>query len=382
MATNQRAGIIAKYAKEFGPILQSPFSPSTAVAPAGSAGSWGFSALPTLPTLPSLPSLSSLSSLPSLPSLPAISTVTGMSISSSGGYALQFFFYFFLYGLVLFLMLILIHYAVYPMFQFVPGGKGIIPITTTTDYSMYWNAGMQPITPAPDRSILADSLINYKFENQYSVSIDICLTDLTGKSGLDRLIFYSSTSPFDPTTSLQSGAVANGIASQFSNKSTGVSMICYVDDSTNDVIVTYFLNAGDGSTVQRSSFPIQNIPLYTPFRIMIAYDTNIFTVYYNGLQVSQTSVGGTSPQNPGKSQIFYANTRTGKCGYVQTLMLWSRAVHQEELAGVKVALTPISKFAMPKFTPGSGPDTCGNSMLTDLTSIWANSPSPTPVPSA
>ena len=382
MATNQRAGIIAKYAKEFGPILQSPFSSSTPVAPGVfSAGSGASSASWFLPTLPSLPSLPTL---PTLPSLPTISTVTGMSLSSSGGYALQFFFYFFLYGLVLFLMLILVHYAVYPVFQFVPGGKGIIPITTTTDYSMYWNKGIQPITAAPDRSITADSLINYKFENQYSVSIDICLTDLTGKSGLDRLIFYSSTSPFDPTTSsLQSGAVANGIASQFSNKSTGVSMICYVDDNTNDIIVTYFLNAGDGSKVQRSSFPIQNIPLYTPLRIMIVYDTNIFTVYYNGLQVSQTSVGGTSPQNPGKNEIFYANTRTGKCGYVQTLMLWSRAVHQEELAGVKVALTPISKFAMPKFTPGSGPDTCGNSsILSDISSIWANSPSPTPLPSA
>jgi len=306
-----------------------------------------------------------------------------MTSSSSGGYALQFFFYFFLYGLVIFLILILIHYAVYPVFQFVPGGKGVIPIVTTTDYSMYWNAGIQPITPAPDPAVMGDSLVNYAFENNYSVSADMCLTDLTGKSGLDRLIFYSSTTPFNPATSpLHAGAVANGIATQFSSNPVGVSMICYVDDTTNDILVTYFLKSSDGSIVQRSSFPIQNIPLYTPFRIMITYDTNIFTVYYNGLQVSQTSVGGTNPIHPGQKQVFYANTRPGKCGYVQTLMLWGRPVRQEELAGVKVGLTPITRFAMPKYTPGSGSDSCGNSMFSqpsgnvDLTKLWANSPSP------
>ena len=300
-----------------------------------------------------------------------------MSVASSGGYALQFFFYFFLYGLVIFLILILVHYAVYPVFQFVPGGKGLIPIVTTNDYSMYWNSGIQPLTPAPNTAVTTDSLVNYAFENQYSVSIDICLTDLTGKAGLDRLIFYTATTPFNPSTSqLQAGAATNGLATQLASNPVGVSMICYVNDTTNDVIVTYFLKANDGSTVQRSSFPIQNIPLYTPFRIMITYDTNIFTVYYNGLQVSQTSVGGTNPLNPGQKQVFYANTRSGKCGYVQTLMLWPRSVHQEELAGVKVALTPITKFNMPKYTPGSGPDTCGNSMLTQLSNIWANSPSP------
>jgi len=327
--------------------------------------------------------------MPALPSFSGMSSaLTSTTTGSSGGYALQFFFYFFLYGLVIFLILLLVHYAVYPIFQFVPGGKGIIPIVTTNDYSMYWNAGIQPISPAPDVKVTGDTLINYAFENQYSVSIDICLTDLTGKSGLDRLIFYSSTSPFDPATSpLQAGAVTNGIATQFASNPVGVSMICYVDDNTNDVIVTYFLKSSDGSTVQRSSFPIQNIPLYTPFRLMITYDTNIFTVYYNGVQVSQTSVGGTNPIHPGQKQVFYANTRTGKCGYVQTMMLWARAVHQEELAGVKVSLTPIARFAMPKYTPGSGPDSCVSSMMTDLTNanvdvgaLWGNSPSPSSTP--
>ena len=115
---------------------------------------------------------------------------------------------------------------------------------------------------------------------------------------------------------------------------------------------------------------------------MITYDTNIFTVYYNGLQVSQTSVGGTNPINSGQKQVFYANTRTGKCGYVQTLMLWARGVRQEELASVKVALTPVERFKMPKYTPGSGPDTCGNSMLTKLTNVWDNSPSPSSSPTS
>jgi hypothetical protein len=257
-----------------------------------------------------------------------------------------------LYGFVIFLLLLLVHFTIKPIFQFVPGGKGIIPIATSSDYTLYWAKGAQPTTAAPDRTVVGDTLSTYPFVKGYTVSTDICLTSLAGHSGMDRLIFYCSN---DSSFSLAGFSLTPNLSlsENFATRVTGASMICYVADDTNDLIVTYFMKtAADGSIVQRSSFPIQNIPLYTPFRITIVYDTNLITVYFNGVQVSQTTLANTNPRNDATKHAFYANPLSSKCGYVQTLLLWNRPLPYSEITGNTVALTPIAKFAMPS-KPGS-----------------------------
>jgi hypothetical protein len=263
-----------------------------------------------------------------------------------------------LYGFVIFLLLMLVHFTLMPMFRFIPGGKGIIPIATSSDYTLYWAKGVQPITPAPDRTVVSDTLRTYRFVKSYTVSADICLTSLAGHSGLDRLIFFCSNegaalpSPLTPNLSL---------SENFATRVNGASMICYVADNTNDLIVTYFMkSARDGSIVQRSSFPIQNIPLYTPFRITIVYDMNLFTVYFNGVQVSQTTLTQTNPRNDATNHAFYANTLSSKCGYVQTLLLWNRPLAYSEITGNTVALTPMAKFAMPPKTASVPGGSCSS----------------------
>ena len=373
MATNQRTGIIAKYAKNLGPLLQG----LTGSGPGGAAGGAGsFGGLGSGPSgLSGVSGLSGMSgvsgtfgsfgSMPSFPGIPALGALA--SPASSGGYTLQVFFYFFLYGFVIFLLLLLIHYTVYPMFRFVPGGKGFIPVSTSTDYSQYWTKGTQPLltNPAPDSTVLTDPLMSYHFDKMYSLSIDICLTDLTKVSGINRLIFYGSTNRFNPTslTMTPNQSIPEQIAS--TSSASGVSMVCYVDPDTNNLLVTYFLKDGT-DTLQRSSFPVQNIPLYTPFRITIVYDTNIFTVYYNGMKVSQTPLFGKSPRSLGSKHSFYANTSPNKCGYVQNLLLWNRPLLYTEITGLNVGLTPIKKFALPNTKPSGLPASCPTVNLGNL----------------
>ena len=335
---NKREGIIKKYVGP-GSVLQgvtgsifpsmgmfSGTAPSTSSAP---STSWA----------PSTSSAFSGFSFPST-SFPTAGT------ASSSGYALQTLFYFFLYGFVLFLLLFLIHFAVYPVFQFVPGGKGIIPVSTTSDYNRYWNTGTQPLATArAPESVPSDTLMSYSFKNLYSLSVDICITDLAGHSGLDRLVFYGA----ETSTNIYTNYNKN--ISLPENMQTKTAMICYIAAETNDLLVTYFLQSA-GSTLQRSSIPIQNIPLYSPFRVTIVYDTNIFTVYLNGVQVSQTSVAGTPA---GTKVMFFPNTTSTKCAYVQNLLLWNRPISYSELVGLPVALTPIQRFTLP--TTGN-PSTC------------------------
>jgi hypothetical protein len=231
---------------------------------------------------------------------------------------------------------------VYPVFQFIPGSKGIIPISTTSDYVRYWASG-QPTTVAP---VALDTLDTYSFTSNYTVSIDIYLTDLSTCTGLQRLIFYSTDQPASAQTSdalktAYDAASGTSLATKFQSFSNPPQLICYIDPDTNNVLVTYFLKAAS-TVVQRSSFPIQNIPLYAPFRLTIVYNTNIFTVYLNGVQVSQTPVQGLVGAS-GKCK-FYPNTVAGKCGNVQNLLLWNRPISYTELKGVPVALASTKMF--------------------------------------
>lgn len=345
MAQNRRPGIIQKYITQT--LSTAALAPS--LAPVGSTdAAKGFGLGPGLGlglgTLPSMPSFSSFS-LSSLPS-PSVGTS-----ASGGNYMLQVLFFFFLYGFVLFLLLILIHYTVRPVFQFVPGGSGILPISTTVGYRQYWNSGAQPLPTdmVPSMTDVSDPNRGYPFLTKYSFSVDILVTDMSKSSLVDRLIFYKAAAPVVLPTTITS--LEDTMAA------LPVSMICYLSD-TNDLIVTHF----SGQTAIRyNSFPIKNIPLYTPFRITHVFDTNIFTIYLNGMQVSQTTApaiqvgkGDASPQR------FFANMATGtsKCAYVQNLLLWNRPIQYSELNGVQVALTGLAKFGATPSTATS--NTCSS----------------------
>lgn len=373
MATNQRTGIIAKYAKDFGLISLPSFSGVAPVAPPPT-GSWFSSSPSTGPLFPSTSSAPLFSGF-GLPSLPTV------SLAASGGYALEVLFYLFLYGFVAFFILLLIHYTIHPIFQFIPGGSGLIPMSTTNDYMLYWVGGVQPITPAPDPSVTTDLLITYPFDKLYSLSVDVYITDLTGRTGLDRLIFYGSSD-----TSLNSANLTYSLDKSLSlsenfasGSMSGVNMICYIADETNDLIVTYFVKTATGALLQKSSIPIQNIPLFTTVRITIIYDNSMFSVYYNGLQISQTSMLNTVSRNPGKKQNFYANRLNSKCGYVQTLVLWNRVITYPEILGLNLALTAKAKFnvlAAGESPPGQSCGTVTKSSSSSSTSPSSTSPSP------
>jgi hypothetical protein len=307
-------------------------------------------------------------------------------ISSGGNYVLQVLFYLFLYGFVIFLLLVLIHYTVRPIFQFSPGGTGLVPLATTSGYSTYWNKGTQPLVTdmVPDPANLGDPLRTYPFITQYSFSIDLYITDMSTSSYVDKLLFYKAGQPQTSLTPRPSTDGETGLAPKSagctvtpSNQSSGtsvssspspssnyrviktapvtsiedtmaalpVSMIGYLS-KTNDVVITFFC----GKTATRySSFPIRNVPLYTPFRVTVVVETNSFTVYLNGVQLSQTKVpqmllnfSDTSPQQ------FFPNTFKGenKCGYVQNLLIWNRAITYNEIAAVPLALTTAANFGV------------------------------------
>jgi len=416
MAQNRRPGIIQKYVthaiSDIATPLLGAIVPSSAPSPSPSAPSpsapssiWGAPVQAarafTFPTTnakkpavpipaPANPSTFGVPAfaLAGMSGMPAMSAFGSKQprISSGGNYVLQVLFYLFLYGFVIFLLLVLIHYTVRPIFQFSPGGTGLVPLATTSGYSTYWNKGTQPLVTdmVPDPANLADPLRSYDFITQYSFSIDLYITDMSTSSYVDKLLFYKAGQPQTSLTPRSSTDGETGLAPKTpactvtsSSQSAGtsvssspsptsnyrviktapitsiedtmaalpVSMIGYLS-KTNDVVITFFC----GKTATRySSFPIRNVPLYTPFRVTVVVETNSFTLYLNGVQVSQTKVpqmllnfSDTSPQQ------FFPNTFKGenKCGYVQNLLIWNRPITYNEIAGVPLALTTAANFGV------------------------------------
>ena len=123
--------------------------------------------------------------------------------------------------------------------------------------------------------------------------------------------------------------------------------------STNDLVVTFF--SGPSAT-NYSCSPIKNIPLYTPFRVSVIVEKNVFTVYLNGQQTFQRVVPASIALNssnslPTLSQSFYsppswADSPT-KTVFLHNFILWPRAISYAEMAAAQPALALVADFDMP-----------------------------------
>ncbi len=278
---------------------------------------------------------------------------------------LQVTFYFFLYAFILFLVLLVIHYTITPVFRFMPGSKGIIPIPINKDSGVYWNSKQIP-SPLSKAPINGDALSNYPFLNNFSFSVDILARKITDTNASNRIILLkgpnfgytgnqlniqnlseselnSLCASKSSTTTMTDLSGGSNIIGQPSQK---VSMIMYLTDA-NDLVVSFFSPNSKKVLTTYSSKPISNIPLYQPFRVSVVVETKLFTVYLNGKQVFQRIVPeGIS--HPSGDQRFYtapafADLPT-KTIFVQNLILNPRVISYDEVVEAQPALALMDDF--------------------------------------
>ena len=364
MTVNLRRGAIEKI---LGYTVSEAIAPFTAAKAAGSASSAAAFQVPGV-TLPWAKPSGTTGSFGSLPTFGGIGTMvsTGAAAATSeaaGNYYLQVLFYFLLYGFVVFLVAILIHFTITPIFRFIPGGKGIVPVPGTSDSIVYWNLSAQPV-PEAQVPVIGDSLSNYHFENQFSFSIDLFIRKLTDTTNSKRVILYktyaygpSQSNPVNAPSSQTPSLTDPGTTELLTYMQERVSMVLYLT-SENDIILTFF----SGMTgINYSCSPIKNIPMYTPFRIGAIVNKNMFTVYLNGKQTFQRVLPTMLTNNSSNSlhtsiQKFYASPLWTSLPiqtiFVQNFILWPRAVSYDELQYAQPALAREADFKMPP-EPGS-----------------------------
>lgn len=287
-----------------------------------------------------------------------ISKTTSLATPETSNYLLKVVFYFLLFALSIFIILLLVHYTYKPIFQFVPGGKGIIPIPGVSDDKVYWNTKKQP-SPENRVPLLTDEdLASYPFINNFSFSVDIFLRKIIQTTSTNRLILYKTHrygTDVGTTNSISTAPSSTNlsITNMLSYYSSKASMILYIDES-NNLILTFF--SGPSAT-QISSRPIQNVPIGIPFRISCVVEEKTITLYLNGKQVSQIVKNSplslnTSNSLPSNTQHFYSapswTNLPSKSIYVQNLHIWPRPLTHPEVENSSPALARKEDFDLPK----------------------------------
>jgi hypothetical protein len=271
----------------------------------------------------------------------------------NGSYTLNVLFYLILYAFILFLILILIHFTIYPVFKFTPGATGLIGVAGVNDSIVYWDKKGQPaaLTYAP---LDTDTLGSNTFINTFTFSIDLFVRRITDTTSSNRVILYktyangsqlTSSSIADP---LSTGPTGADIEAYMKSK---VSMFMYLT-KTNDLILTFF--SGPAGTPY-SSRPIKNIPLYTPFRVTVVVEDKTFTIYINAQQAFQRTVPvklllNTLGSLSTASQRFFAPPswadQPAKTIFLQNLQIWPRAISYSEVQTAQPALALEADFGM------------------------------------
>lgn len=291
----------------------------------------------------------------------------------NGSYLLNVLFYLFMYLFIVFIVMLIIHFSITPVFKFTPGAKGYIGLPSSTDDRVYWNDKKQPLSDQVGRvPKISDDLAAYPFTSDFSFSVDLFVRRITdADSSKKRAILYKT---FEYGNDLTTKIGINGstdsttyhLTSPEPNQNleeymkTRCSMYMYLSD-TNNLGVTFF----SGPTgVPYSIREIKNIPLYTPFRVTVVFEGKTFTVYINGKQafqriISSAIVLNSSNGMPTTNQRFYASPEWAKeptqTIFLQNLHLWPRAITYKEVTNAQPALALASDFEM---KPEVGTDKC------------------------
>ena len=296
--------------------------------------------------------------------------VAALETAGFTNYALRVLLFSLLYVFIVFLILLIVHYSIRPVFSFVPGGTGFISVPTATDDKIYWTDKKQP--PADSRVPAdTDTLAQYAFDNNFTVSVDLYIRRPTDTAEGHRVVFYKTYRSGPGTgikqpTGVSTEDIVNPVTALAPTSTTDLltqmarltSMMAYLDG--NDLYVIMFT----GPTHTQLSTPaIKNIPVYEPFRLSVIVEAKLFTVYINEKQVFQRVFGGPdstatllrntySPVPAATTTEFFYSPPTWtetpmKTIFVQNFHLWPRAITYSELKAAQPSLAAEADFNLP-----------------------------------
>ena len=168
---------------------------------------------------------------------------------------------------VIFAVLLVIHYAITPIFQLRPGDGGIIPLGAQGGGQLVWTA-------APPVADLSANIVRL-LPSEFTIQQDICIQNPTVLSNRKRIFSYRANAPViaNPSQQQQDDLVGDYPDSN---------LFMYLSPSTNDLIVTAVTKKPNNDIVFESVATMLNVPVNEVFRLTVVLLPQMMEVYLNG----------------------------------------------------------------------------------------------------
>lgn len=248
-----------------------------------------------------------------------------LSVGEGEGWGATFF-SFAVSLLVIFLVLLVIHYTITPVFSFTSGDGGSIPLANTSDGQLVW-------TKAPPMADVSANLVAI-LPHGFTVQQDIYIDNELLLSNRKRIFFYRANGPVVVDTSQPEDLIAQYPESN---------LFMYLSPNTNDLIVSAITEKPSGELTYESTQTILNVPTKQVFRLTVVFLPQVLEVYMNG------KLHGTRTFRyvPMLSDAPFFSTPDAFRGTVRVMNLkyWDRALTSAEISKSGPALTDKKLFS-------------------------------------
>lgn len=226
-------------------------------------------------------------------------------------------------AIVIFVILVFVHYFISPIFRLHPGSPGIIPVPGWDDGTLFWNKGNSgPISNN-------DLPISQQYFG-YSVIMDVFVENPFQFSKYHRVIFNRGGQRLTPP----SGDTLVGVIDKYN-------LTVALLPDTNDLVVSVLNSKNNMENVV-----ISNIPVQEPFRLGIVVMDNALEVYING-QLVKTRTFLDLPLDV-KGDIEQAKGIEANVAKIRNLKIWPRILTTSEIRNASPSLSTEKDF-------GAGP---------------------------
>jgi hypothetical protein len=219
---------------------------------------------------------------------------------------------------VLLVILVLIHYTLYPIFSFSDDDPGIISVPTASDKQSAFTKG-------PANYDISANFVGIP-SCSYTVGMDIYIAGDFSSMTVPRVLLYRALGTPGAIRPPATDTSANLVA-RFPN----TNFLVWLDPVKNDLYVSGITT--DGTTARLESIKaIQNVPIRQPFRLTVVFTPMMIEAYMNGSLEQATPFKQPLRTIEGAQNYFWPVISTiDKNTLIGNVNFWPRTLSSREV---------------------------------------------------
>lgn len=239
--------------------------------------------------------------------------------------------------LIIFLILVFIHFVIYPIFSLSPDDNGLIPVPIPSDRQLVFTQGAA-------QSDLSANVINIP-PCTYSFGTDIYLSGDFQAASIPRVLLYRSTvaGGVKPPSAIErwSGGVKD-IHTNLMSMFPDTNIVIWLDPTNNDLFAS-IVTSEDGSATNakiETTKAVENVPIRKVFRLTVVFTQQFIELYING-NLERSMALKSRPLTVAPRANFYPVIPTiGGNVRIANLAFWPRTLSAREVRayGMPIAL--------------------------------------------